>query len=608
MGQIFPWMRDGFLKYSADSLAEAQLKYPTDSRVQQWLWAETYTRVESQSLGSDELFSNLLVDALNAGEVSFTATNLQQWFYEYPPYDFKIQTDSLEPLVGYISSHIVTITGYFPGGTTFWVLETSDGYFTYPLYSNLGDRHASGYEWEIIDLTGDGINDLLVSATIHNGTFIGEDLIVFDLSSASPRRLSFEPSNSFALEWSHYTSVEMQDGEPILKSVGGTPICPGSFSTTHIWNGQWFEQVAFESEWLIDLGACIYAIEGRSLGTEFEHKRFIEWLEGEVGETVPGGEDFRTGELYALDVIDEFRYLLAINYAELGEVSKARAYLEQVISMPSIPESSWIEPAEQFVSQYQSAEDVYQACITTHAKCNMRLSVERVASTLEVYEFDSAVERFVELGVPVVANGRFNFYHDSRTHQWFIIQHQPGGELELWILSISDTRVKAMFVDVVDSLNPDLLLYIPSRDHYPIDNNISQFTIGNGAIYNFIRRQRDQEPYITKQNDIEPYLIRRDSGDASLERIIDELLAGTNPEEILLWLQNWAGDPDYEVNNRYYYYLGLCHELLGDEDSAINAYLIAWQNCCDITQHHNQEIVTANPYAIMARAKLEPVP
>ncbi len=187
------------------------------------------------------------------------------------------------------------------------------------------------------------------------------------------------------------------------------------------------------------------------------------------------------------------------------------------------------------------------------------------------------------------------------------MRHHSGEDLELWVLAASDVHLKAMFVDTVDNLTPSLLLHVPPRDSYPLDNSTFQFTIGNDAIYNFIRRQRDQEPYITKLNGFEPYIFEQSSEEAALDRAVDGLLSGTDPQEIVTQLQTLADNPNFEPNNRFYYYLGLAYELLGDEETAVNAYLLAWQDCCD-TWQLAEEIVTANPYAIMARAKLEPVP
>jgi len=280
-----------------------------------------------------------------------------------------------------------------------------------------------------------------------------------------------------------------------------------------------------------------------------------------------------------------------------------------LLSIPigSVVKSISIEPAKAFLSSYHSVSDTYRACAVTNVMCDFRSALEKSTTTINLNEFEVAIEKLKGLGVPIIANGRLDFDHDYSYEQWFIVQHTPDSDLELWVLAFSDVRVKAMFVDTVDNLDPTLLLYSTPRYSYPIDSSTFQFNIGNDAIYNFIRRQRDQEPYVTKQSGYGPHIYERVPGESTLDRVVDDLLSGAEPEDILVRLQNWANNPDFERNNRYYYYLGLTYELLEDEDNAVNAYLLAWQDCCDSWQHPAQEIVIANPYAIMARAKLEPV-
>ncbi len=137
-----------------------------------------------------------------------------------------------------------------------------------------------------------------------------------------------------------------------------------------------------------------------------------------------------------------------------------------------------------------------------------------VVSTFQLDEFEDAIENLMALGVPIVANGRFDFENDRNPEQWFKVE---------------------------------------------------------------------------------------------LDGTIDDLLSGADPQEIVVQLQTLANNPNFESSNRYYYYLGLAYELLEDEDNAVNAYLLAWQDCCDTWQLAT-EVIMAKGFAVMARAKLEPVP
>lgn len=78
--------------------------------------------------------------------------------------------------------------------------------------------------------------------------------------------------------------------------------------------------------------------------------------------------------------------------------------------------------------------------------------------------------------------------------------------------------------------------------------------------------------------------------------------------QIMISLDQLATETDFEPSSEYYYYLGLAYELSGDEANALNAYLQAWQTCCDTWQMGPNEIILISPYAMLARGRVEPVP
>jgi hypothetical protein len=95
---------------------------------------------------------------------------------------------------------------------------------------------------------------------------------------------------------------------------------------------------------------------------------------------------------------------------------------------------------------------------------------------------------------------------------------------------------------------------------------------------------------------------------------VDDLLSGVNPEQIVKRFVEIKTLPDfvshikdYGYLGKYYYYLGLAYELSGKQQEALEAYLHSWQNCCSQNPYWAGEI-DGDPFAIMARAKLEPTP
>ncbi len=597
-------------KYAALAYAEAALRFLNDPQIDYWLLGKMAHQATGGYQFESAKYQDLIVDNLNSDKISLDL--LPEWFHQYP-YGYDLEITPLVPLPGYISSQVITIyddnyNGY--GNTSFLLVENIGGFQSYSLYSNLGDPSSFSYSWYLADVTGDDISDIIISANFRNGSTWSEESAIFDLSIIPPNQLRFGPEWSWAEIWSRHTEAVEIDGEKSEIHIHGGDIinCPAWYVSIFRWNGQWFEQKAIEidneEETYFSLCSLTFGEQDWQRLSEIERVEFLSWFEVEFGDSLLKEANLQTKEVFSNDEQDEFRYMVAMNYTTLGKVVEAQKYLERIINTPSIPESQWIKPAETFLANYESAEDVYRACAAAGVKCSLQLALEQVASTIALDEFDGAIEQLIALGVPVVANGRFDFDNDRNPEHWFIVRHQPGGDYELWILAASDVRVKAMFVDTVGSLNPTLLLHTAS---YPPANDAFQFTIGNDSIYNFIRRLRDQEPYVTKLHAFEPYSYEPPPEKAALDRAIDDLLSGKDPREIVTQLQTLADTPNFEPDNRYYYYLGLAYELLGEEDNAVNAYLLAWQDCCD-TWQLGEEIVTANPYAIMARAKLEPVP
>lgn len=587
--------------------AEARLKFQNDNRIDYWHLAAIANRVMSEFDTDSQLYQDLIVTKLNKGEIAIET--LGKWFAQYET-EYLLQIDPLQPLPGYKNSYLLSIySDYNIGNTTFWLLETEDGFLTYPLFNNLGATHAAHYEWEIVDITNDGIDDLLISAFYHSGNIFGGESILYDLSSIPPKQIGFGPETTSARRNSSSTSSQTNENGKVEVQIsgGGLVSCPPSFTSTFRWNGQWLDLVDFEiSDDEAYFPYCSFTFEGNNWRglTELEQNKMLQWFHSEFGDIqLTGTDDWRTNEPFLPDAQDEYRFLFAMNHAVLGNVEESQNYLNLIINTPSIPESQWVEPAETFLSIFHSPQDVYKACRATNLSCDLQLAVERVASTLSLSMFEDAIEQLVGLGVPVVANGRFDFDNDGTPEHWFIVQHQPGDDYELWVLAASDEHLKAIFVDTVANLNPTLLLQTTGD---PTATDTFQFTIGNDEIYNFIRRLSDREPYVTKQYTYEPYVYQPPPEEAALDNAIENLLAGTNPHDVLTEMQDLTAFPDFEPDNRYYYYLGLTYELLGDEDAAVNAYLQAWQDCCDTW--YDGRLATANPYAIMARAKLEPVP
>jgi len=436
------------------------------------------------------------------------------------------------------------------------------------------------------------------------------------LRSVPPTQLGFGPQKTGFLHASHGTTAQvMPNGEISLQILGGVPSgCPAWHTSIFRWNGQWFDQTKFKiSNDVTTHEFCVFTLDEPYWQrlSEIEKEEILSWFEREFGDIRPTGIDHRVGEEFAEDAQDEFRYLLAMHHAMLGHFSEAQNLLEKIITTPSVSNSQWLDPALTFLTIYQSPIDLYRACIEVNVKCNPQEAITGVVKLLSAATPSDMLAALDEIGIPILAHGWFDFDDNRLPEKWFITRHQKEDKLELWIISQAGTSIKVMYVDSIDTFEPEFRIHTRLNIGYHFDATTSYipFTIGSDQVYAFYRRQIDQEPFIVKFDRYEPYVYGQIQSQTIMggDGSIGYLLSGGDPQELLTQLKALANSPNFEPDNRYYYHLGLTYELLGDKENAVEAYLLAWQDCCD-TWQLAEEIVTANPFAIMARAKLEPVP
>lgn len=601
----------GSYVHEAQAYQEALLRYPDDPQALKWRLGMITNLAISGDSSAEQLYRELIVDALNRGELVLGENSLRNWFHTFPS-DYEIGLRAIPPLPGYLSSHIISIqSGYSIGGAIFLLLETSDGFISYPIQNNLGNVVASLTRTDLADLTGDGILDLAIYEGFHNGTFIGGRISVYDLSRVPPTRLSFgpEPSWLFSISRGIGTVTGETGGSYLQVIIYDRSLCADSFIVTFAWNGQWFEQTGLEISYSGSTNSwgCLDLLDNRGWvqPSEIDRAAILDLQATNIGDVRPTGSNWRTGEDYLPDAKDEFRYIQAMSYALLGQPTETIDYLTRIVSTPVITTSQWIEPSQTFLAHYETAKDIYPACKAVGNYCNWRLALKRTVASLPLTRYESYLTDLTALNVTILANGIFDFDNDSAHEHWFIVRHQPGEEAELWVLAQSNNGLKAMFVETVQDLNPTFLIYSNEYESlYSYRNGSSPFTIGTDDLFVFVRRLRDREPYITKIDSWEPWSYEQ----TSLSNITNALLNGADPAQTVIALNELAAEDDFEPSSAYYYYLGLAYELTGDETNALNAYLQAWQACCKTWQLGPNEITLISPYAMFARGRVEPVP
>src|SRR4030042_1622198 len=280
------------------------------------------------------------------------------------------------------------------------------------------------------------------------------------------------------------------------------------------------------------------------------------------------------GKPFPPDAYDELRYRLGVLYALAGQPSEAVRYLNEIITSPITPDSSWIIPAQEFLQLYQGPEDLFIACQQAQY-CNLRDALLPMVATSDMDETVQVLTYLQNNGVTIRSNGPFDFDLDGEDERWMIIQPNPGTKLEFWILSKMVDGVQAVFVQVLEGT--ESLPYY----HEPIGSPpVVQFELQKGFI--FKRLLDTLEAYI-EWVDVEysrPTIIL----DGYIQAI-NALLDGADPKGIqdtLLELLNsprFKGDCiAFNICDQFHYILGVVYDLNGEEGNALDQYLWVWRN------------------------------
>jgi hypothetical protein len=234
--------------------------------------------------------------------------------------------------------------------------------------------------------------------------------------------------------------------------------------------------------------------------------------------------------------------------------------------------------------------------------------MEYVVNNIPEGADNELVDYLKDLGISILSSGYFDFDFDfdgdREAEQWVVIQPRNGEDLEFWILARAQAGVKALFASTVVSANPSITLFKPIKGR-----NLIQ--LENQTLFTFHRLSTNGNPYVfpVETANVEERANLPDTPDF-LSVAIKELLAGADPNEIVERMLTIQSDPNFELTENFYYYLGLAYELAGDEEAAVDAYLKQWEifPYKIRTYFTGDEFIIQYHYTMMARFKLELVP
>jgi hypothetical protein len=594
--------------------SEALIRFPKDARTNNWRWGRAYSLAVSTNGAENDMageaYAGLIVEALKAKETVLGTLN--NWFEQHQDgWSLTVAPVRTPPQyrAGYTISFGPNIDEL--GGTCLLLLEDKDGFHSFVL--------VNGYNYEAaevgvrlwrscgpIEMTGDSIDEIH-GGFYYGGHASGESHDVFwSLDKFPPQPLSFGPNGPYE-EGGWNREVIIQDWSKTLPPVFISDFWYSCQNVTDRidprWNGQWLEELStqfdvnapFDYETITNCWSQIKYLTDQIESTENVNlmRAVLGHLSPQIFPPGPTTTPQHPGDVSgepSVEIIDEYRYRLGLNTALTGSFTETTRVLTDLVANPTISNSTWIAPAQQFLAAYQSPDDLYRACAQAHL-CQTGFAIERLVKTLAPETFPLVIEKLHDWGVPVLASGLFDFDGDGDAEWWFTTHAKD--KTEFWVLSRWPHGIKALFVSNING-TPTLARLAPDADRSIIQLNVG----GKPLTFAFVRLHTTDEPFVSviKQQENRPVNFAAQS----FRQAENDLFSGTDPATIHQVLLAAQESHDFNCKEldcaKFVYILGLTYELTGDENSAIDTYLQLWREYPD------------SPYTIMARAKLDLVP
>ena len=570
--------------YVAYLQREALLRYPDDPQAEKWRWGLAYNLAHMNDPGVDEAYAALIQEGLDQQKIPLE--DLPEWFSQHE-YNLTLTIHRFTPPPGYLRHLLLEIktTG---GAALLWIIESPQKVELFPLTSYFDFANAAEVHFTAGDLTGDGVEELVVYADPLPGETMPDKPQVFSLTAGAPSRISFAPELPFDLG-TEYRIEWVVDQGLLHSTVTIYPACAVQVIHTYHWEGMQLVPDLLE-----------YQIEPNPTQLEFcegviDHIA-SQWSAGvaiPIMETLlpvwPPLTDL-AGKPYPADAKDEWRYRLGVYHALSGQFDQAQQTLNDLIASPAATDSHWITAAQQFLLAYASPDDLYPACLVAEF-CDPRQAMQQLLFAGRFDDIGIALEALIRGGVIVRSSGNFDFDNDGENERWVLLRHRPQERLEFWVLARSESGVRALFIEQIDST------VTRPYFHEPLDSPpVAQIGPKHGFV--FARLPFTRQPFlILKEIEFKPTTFTLDT----LQSIIEDLFTGTDPASIrnrLEWLEksDQFNCQNYRICDRFYYTLGLAYELAGNIRPAIDTYIkLWWEN-------------TDSPFMLIGRLKLEQLP
>jgi len=571
--------------YATIAQSEALLRFPHASQAIRWQWTLAYDLARIGDSAAGQHYADLIAQALNRAET--TPLDLVQWFHQQEP-RFALELTLLQPPAPYLGGWLLQIKG--SGSTFILLLETSSAFQTQVLVSDFDFVHPSDHKAMATDLTGDGIQEMVIYRVTPPDSF---DLIlphVFSLAQSPPQELAFNPVTApfpigmdYTVEW--LLSSNGQGGFDLTAKDTIFPACPLELSRTYHWDGEMFQSLATTFQVQPNpatLSFCRFLVDHAA--SAWGPEAAIQIMQPILPSWPPAIDE--DGKPFPPDARDEWRYRLGVYQALAGERDEAVRTLNELIASPTTPNSSWSILAGNFLEAYKSDGDIYRACVQTE-QCDAGRALSYITGKLVRADYASIRSILEGAGIVVRSSGYFDFDGDGTTETWINVRHRPGEKLELWFLVPYTQGIKSLRIGAIDTNAPKFAYF--DEDRLP-----PIITLNEDMAFTVERLPGTLEPYLRTVDLPKTF---PDRFNQPLKADIQDLLIGEDPKTIQKQLLGLQSSPGLLCRgtwtcDEYLYMLGLASELAGDQKTAIDTYLGLWQD------------YDKSPFTTMARLKL----
>jgi hypothetical protein len=565
---------------------EALLLFP-DVPDLPWRLGRANNLVLSGEPSASTEFGVLFASLLNQQVVSLP--ELPEWLNRQIP-DFQLNIVDLPARQNGDLQYLLELYG--PGGLYILLVENGTHYEAYPLVNEMDVQSPRATQPIIGDLTGDGIDEIVIwkSSLDNSNTF--EHPRVFNVATLPPSELTFAPGDTFfigtdnSMQW--FIGRTGENAGKLIFQSDAFPPCPANISRKYGWDGTRFNPTDISYSLVppndqILLSYCQILIDHAA--NFWGPEAAIPLIETLLPYWPP--QTYADGSIPPLDAVDELRYRLGVYYILAGDPETGLPYLANVSTNPVVPLSRWIDPARQFLNTYKSPLDLYRACVPAPL-CDPRLAFEQTVLELPKSSFEKPVDALQSLGVIIRSSAPYDFDADNQNERWFTIRHKPDQMVEYWILATSDEQIHALFVDTVSA-------NITPLSSFGMDFGPPVVWLGNQRAFRLFRDPVGYVPIL----EFEPLLYFYDAKTRETsQKAADMLFYGGDPADIFDMLRNLetidqlSCITDITICQRYYQIRGIAAQMMGDQAEAAFSFYMAW------------ELSPANPYTTYSRLRL----